>query len=84
MRASNTPASGATANSNPISEILTMPTVSIGETQARVVFAGLAPSFVGLYQVNAQVPALAPSGENVPIAISIGGVDSPVVTIAVE
>ena len=52
--------------------------------QARVAFAGLAPGFVGLYQVNAQVPASSPSGENVPLAISIGGADSLVVTIAVE
>ena len=61
-----------------------MPAVSLGETQARVVFAGLAPGFVGLYQVNAKVPSSAPSGENVPMAISIGGIDSPAVTIAVE
>ena len=81
---SNTPASGTAASASPISETLTMPTVSIGETQARVVFAGLAPGFVGLYQVNAEVPSSAPSGESVPIAISIGGADSPVVTIAVE
>ena len=61
-----------------------MPTVLIGDAQARVAFAGLAPGFVGLYQVNAQVPASSPSGENVPLAISIGGADSLVVTIAVE
>ena len=78
---SNTPASGTAASASPISEALTMPTVSIGETQARVVFAGLAPGFVGLYQVNVEVPSSAPSGESVPIAISIGGADSPVVQL---
>ena len=80
----NTPASGAAASANPISETLTAPAVFIGETQARVVFAGLAPGFVGLYQINAQVPGSAPSGGNVPITISIGGLDSLAVTIAVE
>lgn len=81
---SHTPTSGTAASANPVSETLTMPTVLIGDAQARVAFAGLAPGFVGLYQVNAQVPASSPSGENVPLAISIGGADSLVVTIAVE
>jgi uncharacterized protein (TIGR03437 family) len=36
-----------------------------------------------LYQVNALVPAAAPAGNAVPVAISIGGVPSNTVTIAV-
>jgi len=39
---------------------------------------------VGLYQVNAQVPDGAPSGSAVPLVLSIGGVISNTVTIAVQ
>jgi len=47
-------------------------------------FAGLAPGFVGLFQVNAQIPAGAPSGNAVTLAISVGGAISNQVTIAIE
>jgi uncharacterized protein (TIGR03437 family) len=45
-------------------------------------FSGLAPGFVGLYQVNVAVPANAPTGVRVPLSINIGGVQSNVVSIA--
>ena len=47
-------------------------------------FAGLAPGFVGLYQVNAKVPPAAPAGDSVPVALSFEEADSNTVTIAVE
>ena len=51
---------------------------------AQVSFSGLAPGAVGLYQVNVQVPVGAPAGDAVPVTLSIGGVDSNTVTIAVQ
>src|ERR1022692_3787942 len=51
---------GSPAAGNPLSETVTKPTVTIGGVPANVTFSGLAPGFVGLYQVNAQVPASAP------------------------
>ncbi len=39
------------------------PTVTVASQPANVVFAGLTPGFVGLYQVNFQVPAGLSSGE---------------------
>ena len=39
-------------------------TVTIGGREARVSFAGLAPGFVGLYQVNVEVPAGLPAGNH--------------------
>jgi uncharacterized protein (TIGR03437 family) len=50
---------------------------------ATVTFVGLAPGWVGLYQVNVQVPANTHVGDAVPVALSIGGVASNQVTIAV-
>jgi trimeric autotransporter adhesin len=68
----NRPANGAPAPPGaPYSETLVTPTVTIGGVPATVSFSGLAPNYVGLYQVNVQVPANAPAG-TVPVTISIG------------
>ena len=52
---------------------MTIPVVSIGGLPARVEFAGLAPQFAGVYQLNVIAPAgLAPSAA-APISIQAGG-----------
>ena len=58
--------------------------VNIPGTAASVQFAGLTPGEVGLYQVNAQVPQGTVKGPSVPLTISMGGVVSNTVTIAVK
>jgi uncharacterized protein (TIGR03437 family) len=74
----NQPASGSPASSNPnnLAQTTTTPVVTIGGQKATVQFAGLAPGFVGLYQVNAYIPTGLAAG-NQPITIQIGGVTSP-------
>jgi uncharacterized protein (TIGR03437 family) len=81
---SNQPANGAAALSDPLSSTLTTPIVTIGGTAAKVTYSGLAPGFAGLYQVNALVPDGAPTGNSVSLYLSIGGVQSNSVTIAVQ
>jgi len=81
---SNQPANGAAPASSPSSITPTAPTVTIGGMPAPVTFSGLAPSFVGLYQVNVQVPDSATPGSAVPVVLTIGGVTSNTVTIAVQ
>jgi uncharacterized protein (TIGR03437 family) len=75
---SGQPASGSLANT------AAMPTVMIGGQPAVVSFSGLAPGFVGLYQVNVTVPANAPSGDAVTLVLTINGVVSNTVTMAVQ
>ncbi len=75
---------GVPAPSSPYSETLNPLTVTIGGQPAAVSFAGLAPGFVGLYQVNATVPTGVPSGNAVQVVLQIAGQTSPVVTMAVE
>ncbi len=59
--------------------------VFVGEAEAQVLFSGLAPEFVGLYQINIVTPLAAVPGDAVPIRIEQGGVMSrPDVTIAVQ
>lgn len=50
-------ASGLTMVTNPV-------TFKIGDNEARVTYAGLAPTFIGLYQFNVEVPANTPSGDH--------------------
>jgi len=80
----NPPATGAPAPSSPLSNTITTPVVVIGGvTTATPSFSGLAPGFVGLYQIDVQVPAGAPSGSSVPVVVNIGGKQSNGVTIAI-
>jgi uncharacterized protein (TIGR03437 family) len=48
--------SGAAASANPLEYALSAPTVSLNGTPLQVAFAGLIPTMVGLYQINAVVP----------------------------
>jgi uncharacterized protein (TIGR03437 family) len=58
--------------------------VTIGGTNATVYLGGvLAPTFVGLLQVSAQVPANTPPG-NVPVTLAVAGQTSPQATIVVK
>jgi uncharacterized protein (TIGR03437 family) len=80
----NQPATGSPSRDNPLSRTTTQPSVIIGGVSANVVFSGLAPGAVGLYQVNVLVPSAAEKGSAVPVVISIGGLQSNTVTIAVR
>ena len=77
------PATGVPAGSDPVSVTSVIPTVSIGGVSAPVVFSGLAPGFLGLYQVNVQVPVGAPTGLTVSLTLSFGTKTSNQSTIAV-
>jgi uncharacterized protein (TIGR03437 family) len=77
---SSGPADGA-AGSGQLT--IAKPIVSIGGTNAVVAFSGLAPGFVGLYQINAQVPSGLASG-NQPVVITMGSTSSNSVLVPVD
>jgi uncharacterized protein (TIGR03437 family) len=60
------------------------PTVTIGGMQVPSSFAGLAPGFVGIYQVNALVPLSVTPGSALSLSVSLNGAESQTVTIAVQ
>ena len=80
---SNAPALGQPTASSPLSTTALTPVVTIGGVNAKVIFSGLAPGFVGLNQVNVQVPDGVAPGDAVPVVLTIGGVTSNTVTIAI-
>ena len=79
---SNPPPSGAAALGSPLATANLTPTVTVGGARSQVFFAGLAPFFVGLGQVNIQLPvdfaqtaALrsgAAQGATLPLVIAFG------------
>jgi uncharacterized protein (TIGR03437 family) len=80
----NTPQTGVQAAANPLSRLIGNLTATIGGVPAFVTFAGLAPGFVGLYQVNVQVPQGVAAGDAVPVMLSTGAAVSNGVTISVR
>jgi uncharacterized protein (TIGR03437 family) len=73
----------AGASSAPLDQTLVTPTVMINGVAANVGFSGLAPTFVGLYQLNVTIPQGTPSGL-VNVQVIAGGVTSNTVQIAVK
>ncbi|HEY6344198.1 MAG TPA: hypothetical protein VIY49_22120 [Bryobacteraceae bacterium] len=67
------PALGAAAPLDPLALVDAPPTVTLGGVGLAVNFAGLTPGEVGVYQINAQVPANVQGGTSVPLAITQGG-----------
>jgi uncharacterized protein (TIGR03437 family) len=78
------PVADGNAAPNPPPETVLATEVRVGNILANVTFSGLAPGFVGLYQVNVQVPMGAPAGIAVPLVLASGGVSSNAVTIAIQ
>jgi uncharacterized protein (TIGR03437 family) len=63
---------------------LLTPRVSVGGRVARVLYSGTAPGFVGLNQVNVEIPQDALTGAQVPVLIEMDGKSSPPVNMAIE
>ena len=78
------PSGTAAPPNGPLSRTVNPMTVTIGGIAARVDFAGLAPGYPDLYQVNTVVPAGVAAGGAVPVVLSIAGQRSPPVTIAIR
>jgi uncharacterized protein (TIGR03437 family) len=78
---SNQPADGAPAGSD-LSTVISTVTATIGGQTAEVSFAGLAPGFVGLWQVNIVVPSGLAQGD-FPLIVTAGGQSSNAANVSV-
>lgn len=79
-------ADGAAAGTSPLINVIDNPQLTIGGQPVTPAFAGMAPGFIGLIQINALVPASVTPGPAVPVVLSFGGLDNHVenTTIAVQ
>jgi uncharacterized protein (TIGR03437 family) len=75
---------GDAAPLSPIAPVTDTVSVTVGGVQAQVLFAGLVPTLSGLYQINAQLPSSAPTGDAIQLLLSADGIASPPVTIAIH
>ena len=77
-------AAGSPAPASTLSNTDHPVTATVGGIDAQVLFAGLAPGFVGLYQVNVIVPPGIAAADNVPVVLTEAGESSAPVTVAIQ
>lgn len=77
------PRSGEATPDDRLHTVRALPTVSIGGRPAHVDWAGLAPNYVGLYQINVWVPGDAPTGLQ-PVVITSNGITSKSAQMPIE
>jgi len=75
---------GAAASLTQLSSTDDPVTVTVGGQPAKVLFAGLAPGFAGLYQVNVTVPAGIAASPSAPVVLTVDGQSSVPVTVAIQ
>jgi uncharacterized protein (TIGR03437 family) len=59
-------------------------TVLLNGTELQASFAGLAPGFAGLYQVNVTIPAGTPPGLGIPLTLNVGAQQSNSVLVSLQ
>ena len=74
---------GQAAPLSPLSKTVNPVRVTIGGREATVGFSGLAPTFAGLYQINAIVPAGVSAGD-ADLVVIVAGLQSATVTIPIR
>lgn len=79
----NAPLTGAAGPGLPLAQVRGAARVTLGGQICEVLFAGLAPGFVGVYQVNFRVPLTVTSGLK-DLVLGVGSADAPVVTLPVR
>jgi uncharacterized protein (TIGR03437 family) len=77
-------ASGTAAPSAPPALTVIAPDVRLGNVPLAVSYAGLVPGQVGVYQINARAPANVPTGTEIPLTITQGGVTASITLRVVE
>jgi uncharacterized protein (TIGR03437 family) len=75
---------GAVTQSGQYSTTSAPVTVLLNGTELATSFAGLAPGFIGLYQVNVTIPAGTPPGLGIPLSLNVGGQQSNSVLVALQ
>ena len=81
----NAPTTGSAAGSGAnLSNVQAPVNVTVGGKPAPFLFAGLTPGYVGLYQVNVQLPTGVTPGNAVPVVVTTANLNSNAATIAVQ
>ena len=68
----------------PLPELLVQPTMTIGGGDVPILYAGLTPGLVGLYQINVQLPDEVMTGDAVPVVVTSAGRSSNQTSIPIQ
>ena len=79
----DSPQENGLAAANQLTRTRRLPEVRVAGQQGTVSFSGLTPGFVGLYQINAKMPASLPSGSRQMMVIA-NGIESNSVAVAIQ
>ena len=77
------PTTGQATPGSPLPESSLPATVTLGGQPVTVLYAGLSPFFIGLAQLNLQLPATLPPGAKLPLLIRFGSAESQPVQLPV-
>jgi uncharacterized protein (TIGR03437 family) len=75
---------GLTTPNNGLDVAVLQPTVTIGNNNCPVTFAGAAPGFIGLDQINCTIPTGIAASSSVPVVVTSGNRISNTATLAVQ
>jgi uncharacterized protein (TIGR03437 family) len=64
---------GGVSPSDPLAITLAQPQVTLGGVALEVLYSGLVPGQIGVYQINAGIPEGVPEGMQVPLTVTQGG-----------
>jgi uncharacterized protein (TIGR03437 family) len=64
---------GDVSPSDPLSLTLAQPAVTLGGVPLEVLYSGLVPGQIGVYQINVAIPEGVPEGLEVPLTVTQGG-----------
>ena len=78
------PGDGQPSPSDPLAVAQAPVTVTIGGQIAEILYAGLAPGLIGVYQVDAVTPSGVEPGDSVPLTLTVADQTSPAVSLAVR
>jgi uncharacterized protein (TIGR03437 family) len=79
----NNPGTGNGGPASPLARATSQPRVTLGGAPLEVLYAGLAPGFVGVFQINIRVSDAVPSGD-AELLVSIGAESSRPLRVAVR
>jgi uncharacterized protein (TIGR03437 family) len=75
---------GKTASGNGLENAVQQPTVTVGGVACPVTFAGAAPNYIGLDQINCRIPAGTAANLSAPVLVTSGDRTSNTATLAIE
>ena len=79
----NQPPNGSAAPASPLPATVSQVTLTLAGMPCEVQYSGLAPGFVGVYQINFRVPANTPRGSQ-DLVLTAAAASSPAVKVAVQ